>query len=343
MSKNSRKSLTVFCPLGLSNRLRVLLSGLALAEASGRRFRMLWPLTSACAAPFAALFANDWPVETVRPEVVAEMPYVSGWFGHLSDLLAASQPDLVVGHPTWLIRPGEYPGHDRLNDQCQRLFAELTPILAILDRIESFRHDCFQKEMIGVHLRRGDLLRQRPDVAHNTTQAIAALDQFQQAFSEAGIFLCTDDGAIAPDTGRATPREGVREVLSQRYGQRVVWTSPTNLDRNDPRSIQEALIDLWLLRAADAIVGTEGSSFSEMALFGRDVPHLLVAGATPGYRQLEGWARRTGIYEMLIRRGKKDLGIDAPFPALLRYYAVAPYRWARRIVKTQFSRKMGAG
>jgi hypothetical protein len=54
--------LTVCSAGGLANRLKVLTSGLALAEATGRAFRMLWPLHASCTAPFATLFTNEWNV-----------------------------------------------------------------------------------------------------------------------------------------------------------------------------------------------------------------------------------------------------------------------------------------
>lgn len=331
LPRNSERTLTVFCPLGLSNRLRVLLSGLVLAEATGRQFTMLWPSTPACAAPFADLFANNWPVQTVDASAVAHLPYISGWFGHLPELLTLDEPHVTIGHPGWLIQPGQYLWHDQLMARCQALFAELEPISPIRAAVETFRQRHFRPTMIGVHLRRGDLLRQRPDAASNTVQAVAAVDQFLAASPDTGIFLCTDDGAVAPNRGRATRREGVHETFRLRYGARVVWTTPRSLDRRDPQAIQDALIDLWLLRSTNIFVGTQASTFSETAVFGREIPYRLVAGATPGYQWLERWARRLGVYAMLTRYSMKRNAGNAPFPALLRHYAMAPYVWLRWI------------
>jgi hypothetical protein len=336
LAHDPERTLTVFCPLGLSNRLRVLLSGLALAEASGRRLTMLWPITPACAAPFADLFANDWPVQTVDASAVAGLPYISGWFGNLPDLLTMPDPHLVVGHPAWLIRPDQFPGHDHLLALCQAFFARLQPVAPIQRAVDDFRQRHFRPTMIGVHLRRGDLLRERPDAANNTTQACVAVDQLLQKAPDAGILLCTDDGAIDPSTGQTRPREGVLEIFRLRYGPRVIWTIPRGLDRRTPRAIQDALVDLWLLRATDRFVGTETSTFSEFAVFGRDIPFLLVAGATPGYRRLERLARWSGLYAGLSSLGRKQIGRALPFPALMRYYARAPQRWLRKLLRSAF-------
>ncbi len=316
----------------MSNRLRVLLSGLALAEATNRQFTMLWPLTPACAAPFSDLFANPWPVATVDTAAIAGLPYISGWFADVPDLLAARESRLVIGHPTWLIRPGQFAGHDRLAARCRELFAELQPIPSIRQTVERFRQECFRPTMIGVHLRRGDLLRQRPDVAANSDQALAAVDHYLAEFPDAGILLCTDDGSVEPGTGR-TSREGVRERFCARYGTNVVWTTPRSLDRGTPAAIQDALVDLWLLRHSDCFVGSEGSSFSELALYGRTLPHVLVAGATPHYQRLERLARWTGVDAALRAHGRRQMGKDLPFPVLLRHYLALPRRWLGRMLR----------
>ena len=66
------------CILGLCNRLRVLTSGLAVAEATGRSFRMLWPVTVACAARFGDLFEAH---PAVREADVADLADFPDWSG----------------------------------------------------------------------------------------------------------------------------------------------------------------------------------------------------------------------------------------------------------------------
>ena len=56
------RTLIVCSPGGLNNRIRVLISGIALAEAAERKFAMLWPDNPACGAKFDELFQNKWPV-----------------------------------------------------------------------------------------------------------------------------------------------------------------------------------------------------------------------------------------------------------------------------------------
>jgi hypothetical protein len=92
----------------------------------------------------------------------------------------------------------------------------------------------------------------------------------------------------------------VRDIFRARYGDRLVDTAPHSLDRRTPAAIQGALVDLLLLRATDAFVGTTGSTFSEFATFGRAVPFVRVWGTSPAFRWANRIARATGI-EALVR------------------------------------------
>lgn len=88
-----------------------------------------------------------------------------------------------------------------------------------------------------------------------------------------------------------------------RYGDRVVTTRPRTLDRREPAAIQDALVDLLLLRVTDCIVGTQGSSFSVMAAFGRPVPAIWCRSPNPllHLRPLWLWARGEARTEVVLR------------------------------------------
>ena len=107
----STRSLTVFCRWGLSNRIKVLVSGIAIAEATGRDFQMLWPVGPDCACPFEDLFTNAWNVQTVRSTRSLLRHEVHNWFGHLPDLLKSEESAITVGYASWLIKPQKYAEH----------------------------------------------------------------------------------------------------------------------------------------------------------------------------------------------------------------------------------------
>lgn len=315
------RTLTVWCPSGLANRLRVLVSGMAAAEVSHRTFRMIWPRTATCGATFGELLSNDWPVidvDGVDPEWRARWVR-SQFVRHRPDPVSDPRPDLMVGSSGWLL-----PREDRA--RCIELIRELEPIPALRDRMVAFQGRHFRPIMIGVHLRRGDFVHYRPDQAGNTFAAQTAVDRFLAEAPDAGILLCTDDAEIN-QRGRSIPREGVRELFRARYGARVVPSPTAHLDRRTVDGPQDALVDLLLLRATEFVVGTAGSSFSDLAVFGRPVRHTMVGGGTPEYQRWLRRARLTGTYWLALGVTRLVYGERLEF-------AVACHRlagWKRRL------------
>jgi hypothetical protein len=290
------RSLTVVCTSGLGNRLRVLVSGVALAETSSRAFGMVWPRTRHCAASFGELFAGDWSMTDVDAFDEAWSQYrVRGWpAGHPPVPVDDPRHDVVILTGDWLLRPGDPRTPPAIGARYAALLDQVEPLPALAERVEHFRARNFQPTMIGVHLQRGDFLRHRPDVSGNTLEAMAALDRFLAGSPDAGILLCTDNGAPDPETGQART-EGIAARFRARYGARVVTPAPRSLDRRTTEGIQDALVELLLLRATDMVVGTAGSSFSRLAVFGRAVPHLMVEGGSPGYRAIDHALQLTGV------------------------------------------------
>lgn len=314
-----RRTLTVTSSAGMCNRLRVLFSGKALAEATGRAFAMRWQPTVACGCPFDQLFENEW---NVRPDVFFDAHNAidmtrTAWVS-VPNFLESPEPSLYVQSYSWLIQPPRHSDHLPLEKRCAELLQELVPIAPIARRVHEFRDAHFRSNMIGVHLRRGDHPRTRPDVAGNLPLALQYVDDWLDEKPDAGVLLCTDDGAPDPYTGRAVNGENIATQFRQRYGTRVVFTTPSSLDRRTPQAIQDGLVDLWLLRGTDYFVGTLGSSFSELAPFGRNIPFHQTAVGTPQYQTRVRWLKRLGIHEPLTRWGYREYGRQVPFESLWR-------------------------
>jgi len=294
MSMSPPGVLTVGCFTGLADRLTVLLSGVALAEATNRRLVVWWPRTVHCAATFGELFSSPWPVIEVPEPQVRALPLHDMRDRHRQrDLLTAEEVDLAVRADGWMLDAKNHPAHVPLVERCSQLLAELQPLSEIFERVESFRSTAFRSRMVGVHLRRADYQLFDAPAAGGTKRAIAAVDRFLEGWPEAGVLLCSDDGGTDTFTGQATSAQGVQATFRARYGERVVFNRPRSLDRREPVAIQDALVDLLLLRATDAVVGTQGSTFSAMAAFGRNVPTTWCRSANPllHLRPLWLWAR----------------------------------------------------
>ena len=325
---DTSKTLTLFCESGLANRLRVLVSGIAAAKITGRAFRMIWPRTPACYASFRELFINSWPViDTDNMEQLRgfhKSPTTTP-LGTIDQFIADPKNDIVFGATDWIVdsHPQRSP---EMYSLCCKLLGELEPLPEITKRTSEIRQ-FFLADMIGVHLRRGDYLRKRPDVAWNTQAALRVVDRYLDKYPAAGIFLCSDDGALNWKTGAETNYEGVRETFYKRYGNRVICSSPRSLDRRTKESAQDALADLWLLRSTDMIVGTVGSSFSYLSAFDRNVEHVWVGSKTPAYALIHWLALLTGLYWLIRRLYRTSKGVHSPFHrAWYRFTKTLPWR-----------------
>ena len=312
------RTLVVFACGGLNNRLRVLCSGLVLAEITGRAFAMLWPRTPNCGAPFDSLFQNRWPVVDL-PTVPAELRpfYISSWSDkRLRLFLKNSHQHVIMGYYSWLFGgPQVKTAFVSLRERCETLATKLQPAEMIASQVETFRARHFSPTMIGVHLRRADF---HPHDIHNTNPALRAVDRYLEQEPQAGILLCTDDGAVDPATGQPTTKEGVHVSFKKRYGNRVVWHTPRSLDPQVPEAVQDALVDLWLLRATDYFVGTYSSSFSGMAVVGRSIPHIFCATQTAMDDRLEKIINAIGLGRLLRFAVYQHFGSELPFPLAWR-------------------------
>lgn len=326
------RSLTVFTVAGLCNRLRLLTSGMALAEAGGREYAMLWPRTPDCGAAFAELFAGAWPVVELAtlPSELKPFEVISQSPTQLRRLQKDARQHVLLGYHSWLMPPEHGRGSTATWRRCLQLVAELRPTAWIQETVDKFRVAHFRQRMIGVHLRRGDFVRFRPGDVRNVAPALAAVDDFLDGEPDAGILLATDDGARDPWMGQATASEGLHAVFRNRYGKRVVWYPPRSLDRRSIEAIQDAVVDLWLLRCTDRFVGSFGSSYSDFVLVGRDTPHVLCAAETPSDLRLAHVLRAAGMAPLVRLAARRRFGRELAFPLACRWFVqvpLAPVKW----------------
>ena len=316
-------TLSVCCFSGLGNRLRVLVSGAALAEATGRRLKCFWPRTDQSGALFSELFESDLDVVGEEPPDIGSWRAYGEWFDPpVPDLLQADAPHLRISTSDWLLQPRLYPAQAAHSLRSAAILGQLRPSAYVGSQVQAFRTEHFRTSMIGVHLRRGDFLRTQPGSAANTAQALGAVAAQLKRLPDAGILLCTDDGAEDPWTGQPW-QEGVRGQFIQRFGSRVVSTTPRSLDRRQPEAVQDALIELLLLRQTQAIVGTARSSFSEMAMFGRPVPKALCSAGTAPL------LRATRLDRLVQRAIFQKYKRDIPVRILYYHYTERPRWWLR--------------
>lgn len=330
------RTLIVLTQNGIGNRLRALVSGMAFAADAGRTFVLLWPRTSACGASFPELFQNGYPVVEAPPHFtdmtcfLSQSSFDRGKIGLRGD----NDRHLMVSADYWLAPLNDRRTPNHYVETMARLFNNLRPVPDVATRVTTYFAEHFRPPMIGVHLRRGDFVPYMPKQSQNLDSAVLAVDHFLSRAPDAGIFLCTDDGAIDPATGQPTVEWGVRAAFQQRYGDRVISYAATSFDRSDPRAVQDALTEMWLLRLTDYLVATQASSFSGMAAFGRSQPRIVCPTATPTEDRVGALVAAVGLGWSVRMVARMHLGQDLPYPLAWRWFAhlreVPTRSWRKR-------------
>lgn len=119
---------------------------------------------------------------------------------------------------------------------------------------------------VGVHVRRTDHARA---IARSPLAAFErAMDAARAADPSTSFFVASDDPQVLAH-------------LVGRYGRAVVHHAPVSFDRNDPRAIEAAAVDLYSLSRCRRILGTHSSTFSRVAAQLGSIPLELATDAVP--------------------------------------------------------------
>lgn len=210
---------------GLANRLRATVSGICAAEAIGVPVKISWPREAVFGATFADLF---------------ELP-VAG----------ASFDDVFLQGAKMCLSEADWDGRTGLRLKSYGCFYRKDPqrwlecLRSLKPRAEFVPQ--LPPNTVGVHMRRTDNARSIKD---SPTEAFfRAMDAYPAATT---FFLATD-----------SPAE--RAAILARYPGRVI-TIPTECYHRDLlKGIQEAFREFLGLASCAEILGSAGSSFSEMA------------------------------------------------------------------------------
>jgi len=256
---------------GLSNRLLALASAMGLAEDLNMRggVRMVWVQDYGLNAPFDALFEITDARLAPAPKALTRLAKLRnainknyrprGWdlYKHnfWTTLSLALYPDRHVrsysdkSAKTWFASARAYIASNyRFYETRFHNLSFLRPIPSIQAKIDACKKRLDFENLVGAHVRRGDHISQHlnPDEKFFT--------RMQRAVDEnpaVQFYLASDDQVI-------------KDKLKAKFGERVV-ARDAHLARDDAEGMQEAVVDLYLLAEAKSVIGSAGSSFSDLA------------------------------------------------------------------------------
>lgn len=244
---------------GLCNRMRAIDSAIALGRTLERPVILLWNRGPELNCRFQALFQHSTPITEIHDRdgysslgrlkmrvtdsIATIMGYAKVDQSHIMHL-AKSQADLLdfcAGRKI-LIRtysrffPNPTP------------YGDLMPIPSLRKQIESLRPQLM--DAIGVHIRRTD---NRAAIEKSPMEAfIAAMEQALVDDKGVRFFVSTDDPSVLA-------------AVQHRFGASIISYPKRGYARNDPSSIEDALVDLYCLASCRRIIGSYWSSFTDTA------------------------------------------------------------------------------
>ena len=241
---------------GLCNRYRVLLSGLAFCEATGRELVVCWPIVRVPVLSrllgngyfnsFGARFGDLWKTEINEISLKDWNIFANNINGNCS-----FPPDPHAKEDLLIVK------------SCQPFFCDeaysvehYSSRLELLPELQSMYEIALKgyfnnKPTIGVHIRHFR--------AHKKTLEASPVIWFEKQMGEiisihnnCNFFLSCDDPAIS-------------KLLHKKFANKI-FEQKTVAAFNSKEAIQKALLDLFLLAKTDLILGSYWSSFSEIAM-----------------------------------------------------------------------------
>jgi hypothetical protein len=225
---------------GLGNRIRVVLSGYAVAQATGRAFAYVWPIDDQFGAKMTDLWEvphRELPWQVAR--VIAKLG--GGW---------QSAVDLDDRRPVLAYWSAMIPaeGDPRVAPWGEHLRA-LRLVPALRDRVDE-RAAAWDRPMVGV------MIRAHGSV-HPVTARLSPPEWFYERMAairaehpDVGFFLSTDSPAVAEEVTRRF--DGVDQIDGK-------------AEVNSGAALADAVVDLYLLARTDYMLGSHYSSFSDAA------------------------------------------------------------------------------
>lgn len=275
--------LFVHCMHGLGNRLRALGSALAFARTSNRIPVVIWESDAHIAADFNALFNTSDMV--VLKKFIPTWPlhdhhkYDYSWnhflfYNYMEMEPKAVKGELIVNEKSkhiyykgaYILEAPEYTWWDADNEELRKL----QPVQKVTERLKELKDEGLSSA-IGVHIRSRTLTFDIKNVDFNqeygsdaatTMEHWRSQSSYRNFVSEMKRIIREEDKDsqfyIATDTWEVIPR---MEAL---FPGRILSTNRTCDDR-DSECVKYAVIDMYALSSTRKLLGSNWSSYTEMA------------------------------------------------------------------------------
>jgi hypothetical protein len=247
---------------GLSNRLKCLISSLHMSEKTNSELLLYWPKNHSCNCYFSDLFENNIKgiskreminiVKNRKYEIILDK--LDGFKGKKQFTLNVSTRFIGFTKKDIHLKFQEIP--EEVLKEIIFYLKKLKIKKDILDEVKKFSNKNFGKNMVGIHIRKGDF-----KVIDNKVGSVSSEDKFIEEIKnlikknkKTKFLLATEDKVT-------------EEKFKAIFKDKVISYSKQTKYREQEGAVKEALIELLLLSKCNLILGNFGSSFTELAWF----------------------------------------------------------------------------
>jgi hypothetical protein len=244
---------------GLCNRLRALCALLAIAELNHAKFKLKWTPNWACPEKFENLFESipyekiPWKFWGERLEFEPNGPApVTLWKKYVNPKVCSEEKfyDIVMNY-----------------------VRALKPLPHITKKINNFVDKNWAKKVIGIHIRKTDMLKDKVREDRAKNEPVPWLSETNERYHK----IIKKELKINPSVKffLATDNDKTEKELLEKFPDKIICQSKTynseNKNKKLPKhyhrhtSIEDALIDVYLLSKCVKIYGTPYSSFNRFA------------------------------------------------------------------------------
>ena len=230
---------------GLGDRLKLIASAWAAADSMNRMFAIRWTSGKDCFAEWHNLF------KPILPVFYGDNDRCYEEHNH-QDLFHSGKLRRYEGREVNHLKDSDH----RWIEACAGYFCNgwnykfllqpymktlVRPLDHIQDKVDTILSK-FTGNTLGIHI--------RVRYGGSVTKVIPKIEEFIDTYQNGKVFICTD-----------TPEDSTK---FKRYGDRILMLEQFHKNRT-VEGMSEALADFVLLSRCNEMVGTKGSSFSEMA------------------------------------------------------------------------------
>jgi len=280
----SKRKLYINTKNGLSNRLRAFASAYNIAKASNRKLVVIWIPDFHCEAKFTDLYKINSlfkDIEFIEESSKADFPktieYKVAEYEDLNknrviynyDKANNTYIDDTTDHDIYIISACSLNNKHVTWHKDSALLRQLEPTDEIIIKINEFNNKYKLHEVIGVHIRMGQPPEKAPyENISNYNESTKQSCMKWRASSHYSVFLKEMDRIVSENPEQVfllccDNEEGFNEIIKMdKY--KIISTEKVVYDRSKEQ-VKSAVIDLILLAKTKYMLGSNWSSFTEIA------------------------------------------------------------------------------